>query len=464
VADQNELTRAAAATNAVAVTATETAATATETAAAATETSAVQTRAVLRVILIALAVVAALWMLYALEGVILLVVLAIFFAYLISPVVEFLRRPFHLRGQERVMPRALAVGIVYLVLFGAIGTTLYVLLPRLGEQITDFVKQAPTYLATARGRAATLQSIYQRYQLPPATRDTVNKAVTSAVDSAGTYLSDALKSAVGLVTYIPWLVLIPILAFFFLKDADNFRRAALQMLPVGRWRWRGDELFQDINSTLAAYIRAQLTACLLIGIVCTAGFWLIGVNYWLALGIIAGLFEFIPLAGPLLLAVIAITIASFHSSSAAVTTGVFLIVLRGVEDYVIYPRLIGQGIHLHPLAVILAILCGAELAGITGIFLAIPVVAIISVSYRHILEHKGSEGLVAELLKPAEPAATETPATVDTATTPANTPATAAAAVDSNTLSPDTTPEQMARARPDLLTGNLKLPESQRPN
>jgi len=105
-------------------------------------------------------------------------------------------------------------------------------------------------------------------------------------------------------------------------------------------------------------------------------------------------------------------------------------------------------------------LCGAELAGITGIFLAIPVVAIISVSYRHILEHKGSEGLVAELLKPTDPAATETPATVDTATTPASTPATAPA--DSNALSPDTTPEQMARARPDLLTGNLKLPGSQR--
>ncbi len=459
MADQTEITKVAA-TNAAAAAATRTAATATETAAAATETSAVQTRAVLRVILIALAVAAALWMLYALEGVILLAVLAVFFAYLISPVVEFVRRPFHLRGQERVMPRALAVGIVYLVLFGTVGITLYILLPRLGEQITDFVKQAPTYLATARGRAATLQTLYQRYQLPPAARETVTKAVTSTVDAAGAYLSDALKSAVSLLAYIPWLLLIPILAFFFLKDADNFRRAALQMLPVGRWRWRGDELFQDINSTLAAYIRAQLTACLLIGIVCTAGFWLIGVNYWLALGIIAGLFEFIPLAGPLALAVIAIVIASFHSSSAAATTAIFLVVLRGVEDYVVYPRLIGQGIHLHPLAVILAILCGAELAGITGIFLAIPVVAIISVSYRHILEHKGSEGLVAELLKPTDPAATETPATVDTTTTPASTPATAPA--DSNALSPDTTPEQMARARPDLLTGNLKLPGSQR--
>ncbi len=418
---------------------------------AATEASGLQTRVILRVILIALAVAAMLWMLYALEGVILLIVLAIFFAYLIAPLVEFVHRPFKFYGKEHVMPRVLAVGIVYLVLFGALGTSLYFLLPRLGEQITEFGKQAPTYLATAKGRAQTLQGIYQRYQLPPATREAVNNTITRTVEAAGEYARTALLAIVGLLAYIPWLILIPILAFFLLKDADNFRRAALQMLPVGRWRWRGDELFQDMNSTLAAYIRAQLTACLLIGAVSTIGFAIIGLKYWLALGIIAGLLEFIPLAGPLVLAIVAIIIASFSSTNEAIYVGVFLLVLRGIEDYVVYPRIIGQGIHLHPLAVILAILCGAELAGVAGIFLAIPVVAIISVSYGHMLEHKGSEGLVAELLKPAEQAApaSEEAARAETATQ---------AALKSDKLTSDTTPEQMARVRPDLTTSNLKLP------
>ena len=66
------------------------------------------------------------------------------------------------------------------------------------------------------------------------------------------------------------------LSFFLLKDAETFRRSALQMLPSGRWRWRGDEFFQDINSTLAAYIRAQLTACVFIGVICALGFTLLG--------------------------------------------------------------------------------------------------------------------------------------------------------------------------------------------
>jgi predicted PurR-regulated permease PerM len=118
------------------------------------------------------------------------------------------------------------------------------------------------------------------------------------------------------------------------------------------------------------------------------------------LGIIAGFFEFIPLAGPLTVAILAVVLASFHSSGQALAVFLFLVVLRIIHDYVTYPRIIGQGIHLHPLAVVLAILCGAELAGIAGIFLAIPVIAIISVTYRHWMEHRGAdEGLVATLLQ-----------------------------------------------------------------
>jgi AI-2E family transporter len=84
-------------------------------------------------------------------------------------------------------------------------------------------------------------------------------------------------------------------------------------------------------------------------------------------------------------------------------------VLRIAQDYAIYPRLIGQGIHLHPLAVIFAILAGETLAGVPGVFLAIPVVAILTVSYRHWLEHRGSEGL-ADLLEPTLTAASPAPA------------------------------------------------------
>jgi predicted PurR-regulated permease PerM len=428
-----------------------------ETAAAtATEVGWMRTRFILRVIFTAIVVWfaarALLWAFQALESVILLVVLSIFFAYLIAPLVEVVRRPFNVGGRERIVPRALAIGAVYLAIFGSIGVTLYFLLPGLGNQVTQFAKNAPGYFTSARARAQSMNDFYERYRVPQSAREAISRNVTHVIETVGNYTTEGLGNILlSSLTYLPWLILIPILAFFLLKDADSFRRSALQMLPSGRWRWRGDEFFQDVNSTLAAYIRAQLTACLIIGIICTLGFYLIGLPYWLALGILAGLLEFIPLVGPLAIAIVAALIAGFYSFNQALIVLIFLGVLRIVQDYVIYPRIIGQGIHLHPLAVILSILAGAELAGVAGIFLAIPVVAIGTVSYRHWLEHRGSEGLVADLLKPEEAAgaAQEAEAIAEAKLPePEDTHPTRA-----------TTTEEMVRARPDLTTGELKMPK-----
>jgi predicted PurR-regulated permease PerM len=381
---------------------------------AASEAAWPQTRAILRIIFIIMLVAAGLWVLYALTGVLLLVVLSVFFAYLIAPLVELVRRPFKLRGRERTLPRGLAIGIVYFVIFGSLGLAMYVLVPRLGTQMAEFTRNAPEYLTNAEAFAKKMDTIYDRLRLPPSVRRNANDAVNGTLASAKTYIvgeeggegGEGVKSALAFLGYLPWLILVPILAFFLLKDADSFRRSALQMLPQGRLRWRGDEFFQDVNSTLAAYIRAQLIACLLIGVLCTAGFMLIGVRYALVLGVIAGLLEFIPLVGPLVVLLIAVTVASFYSVNQVILVLIFLGVLRIVHDYVTYPRIIGSGIHLHPLAVILSILAGHELAGVAGIFLAIPVIAIVTVTYRHWLEHRGSTGLVAEFLKPAEQAVT----------------------------------------------------------
>ncbi len=362
-----------------------------------------QTRAILRVIVMALAVAATLWILYALRGVILLVVLAIFFAYLLAPLVECACRPVTVRGRQHVMPRPLAIGVVYLFILGSLALAAALLLPQVGTQITQFAQEAPSYLDLARSQALGWTTSYEEYRLPAAVRDAINKSATRAVEIAGTYVTEGLGNVLmQLLGYLPWLMLIPILAFFLLKDSASFRASALQTLPQGRWRWRGHEFLQDINAALAVYIRAQLIACLLIGTVCTVGFYLIGVRYALVLGLVAGLLEFVPLVGPLVVALIAALIAGFSSIKQALGVLVFLGIVRIVHDYVIYPRIIGHGMPLHPFAVIVAVLCGAALAGVPGIFLAIPTVAILSVGYRHWREHTGSEGLVANLLKPRE--------------------------------------------------------------
>jgi predicted PurR-regulated permease PerM len=114
------------------------------------------------------------------------------------------------------------------------------------------------------------------------------------------------------------------------------------------------------------------------------------VPYGVVLGAVAGLAEFIPLVGPVLVALAAATLAALHAPVLAFWVLVFLGVVRLLEDYVIYPRLVGTVIHMHPLAVILAVLAGAELGGVAGIFLSVPVVAVLSAAYEQYQVYAGT--------------------------------------------------------------------------
>jgi predicted PurR-regulated permease PerM len=401
------------------------------------------TRVVLRVIMVLLAVGVVLWVISKITGLLLLLVLSIFFAYFVSPLVEFLRRQRTIRGRTIAIPKVVAIALAYLIILAAIVFVVFVILPSLSSQFPEFAGQARGYWKSLGQR--TQQIVTYSNRMPPPVVEAVNNAVPKVVDKVSETATEFATALLGYVVYVPWLILIPILAFFLLKDAESFRRSALLMLPRGRWRWRGDEFFQDINSTLAAYIRAQLTACLFIGIICSIGFTLLRLPGALVMGVLAGAFEFVPLVGPLSIALLAALLATFNAGPFnAFLVLLFLGVLRIVQDYVIYPRLIGQGIHLHPLAVIFAILAGEKLAGVAGIFLAIPVVAIFTVSYRHWMEHRGSEG-IADLLEPNAADATKVAAV---------------AAATAEELHSDTTADEMGRARPDLTTGELKMPEN----
>ena len=163
-----------------------------------------------------------------------------------------------------------------------------------------------------------------------------------------------------------------------------------------------------MNTTLAAYTRAQLLSCLIIATECTIGFWIIGLKFALLLGILAGIFEFVPLLGPVTIGIfVTITAASSDNPRNAIYVAIFLVVARIVHDYVTYPRIVRGGIHMHPLAIILSVLAGEQIAGIPGVFLSIPIVAVCTVIYRHVLEHQGRRGLLSGLIRDVEVATEE---------------------------------------------------------
>lgn len=324
-----------------------------------------------------------------------LLVIAVFIAYLLAPLVNLIRRPFAGKRFDRLMPRPLAILLAYTLVFTALTVGVVSLAPQVAEQGKEFGNNLPAYASSIRRSFNDMNRRFDRLRIPEEVQAKINDQAILVGESITTWFGVFLWTA---ILYLPGLVLIPILSFFFLKDFNLLRLAILRMFPAGPYRMRADRILQDVNSTLASYARAQIISCVLIGTVCTIGFYVIGLKYALLLGILAGVFEFVPLLGPASLAIIAVSTAAFSDQPwRAFYVAAFLLILRGVHDYVTYPRIVRGGIHLHPVMIILSVVAGEQIAGIPGVFLAIPVVAIITVLYRNIVEHRG-KNVVAELL------------------------------------------------------------------
>ena len=329
-----------------------------------------------------------------------LVVVSIFLAYLIDPLVRAIQRPFAETKFERWMPRSLAIALTYIIVGGILSVAIASVAPSVIQQGKDFGANFPAYAASFRQGLSDLNRRFDRLRVPEDLQARINEQAIAVGERITAGFGNAL---IGAATYLPWLIIIPIFSFFFLKDVNSFRVVVLRVFPAGRWRVRAEKVLQDVNATLAAYIRAQLISCLLIGTICTIGFYLIGLKYALLLGIIAGIFEFIPVIGPLTIAIIVTLTSAFSDqpNNAFYVAG-YLIVLRIVHDYFTYPRIVRGGIHLHPVVIILSVLAGEQVAGIPGVFISIPIVAIATVFYRHIIEHQGGQGMFAKLIESEE--------------------------------------------------------------
>jgi predicted PurR-regulated permease PerM len=338
---------------------------------------------VLQVILTATGALIALWLIYALRSVLILLAFTIIFCYLVNPLVELVERLPVFRRREIRIPRWLAVAIVYLGLIVSLFFTLERIVPLLTEQLTAFFENMPGYARGLNQYVQWLTALPSRYRLPANWKQSLIDSLNGASLNLVEWVKLVIAKTLQVTLYLPWLVLIPVIGFFFLKDAKMISDKLLTSFPHADKRYRVALFLKDVSATLAAYIRAQLLACLIVGFIEGIGLWLLGIPYPLVFGVGAGLLEFVPIVGPLTLGIVACFVAGFASWRHALLIGGFLALFRIIHDYVIYPRLISEGIEMHPVVVILAVLCGAELGGVVGVFLSVPVMALLIVCYRH---------------------------------------------------------------------------------
>src|ERR1043166_9562732 len=183
-----------------------------------------------------------------------MIVLSVFLAYLIDPLVRVIRLPFEQHNFAKFMPRVLAIVIAYVCLFVIVGAAISYIAPRVADQAKEFSTNLPGYIQAIRARTNDIDRRFDRLRVPDEVQAELNKKVTDL----GSDITAAVGNFVLLsVTYLPWFILVPILSFLFLKDANLFRLAVLRMFPAGHYRIRAESVLEDVNKTLAAYTRSE---------------------------------------------------------------------------------------------------------------------------------------------------------------------------------------------------------------
>lgn len=343
-------------------------------------------------LLVTLVVLAVVFDQFAATGVFLVVFLSFVLAYLIAPAVERLR---YAAAPSR-RGRPLSRGVSVLVIYGLVAAVTFPLWTfagqRLGPALERMSVLVPQHTARFIGQLRASEGWHDSLGLPMAVNTPVGamtRRVTRSLEGEARALG---AEVIGIRGLVPWLSTVPVVAFLLLTRWHRFRRSTTRALPTPHLQWRGNEFLRNLNRILAVYTRAQVASAVLVGFMCWAGFAALGLPYPGTLGIAAGVLEMVPLAGPLVVAVVATAMAG----ERVVAVLVFLAGLRLVQDYAIYPRLISRVMHLHPVAVVLALWAGAAIGGIVGVCLAIPIVGMTQVAHRHWREYREIEDLVKE--------------------------------------------------------------------
>ncbi|HXZ79182.1 MAG TPA: AI-2E family transporter [Terriglobales bacterium] len=323
---------------------------------------------------------------YSARRIILLFVLAIFFAYLLNPVVKFLQSHSlffrNLRG-----PAVVEVYLAFLILIGVLG---YLFAPGAARRTVKFMDQVPVVMdGLATGNIAG--DLRQKYDWSEeqeirfrAFLARHREGIQSLVPTVDRYISNAAQ-------IIGWSLLIPVLAIFFLRDGQHIADVLIRILfPSNRYA-RVWTVANDLHEMLTRYVRAQLLLCGLSFLFYLIALLLLGFPHAILFASLGGVLEFIPVAGWITTFATIVGVGLLNHCHW-LWMAALLLIWRVIQDYFATPRIMGSHLKIHPLAAIFAVLVGAEIGGIVGVYLAVPLMAALRLIFSAYAGERTSRG------------------------------------------------------------------------
>lgn len=320
-----------------------------------------------------------LWLVFELRELFVLLIVSYSIAYIVDPVVSAI--------QVRGVSRANAIFLFFTILFLAIIAVFSSAVGSITSEATSLINNLPVYVESARDRAipllGRLQAKFPGFNLEGLLQYVNGESVRKLL----TGLYSTLMGGYSIALTILNLALLPFVVFYFALDFRRMHEGLLGLFPMTK-QHKVREIAAEINQFVSAYVRGQLLVGAILAVLYSTGLFIIGVDFWLLLGLISGFGNLIPYVG----FVVGILLSSIM---ALVTYGDFSHLLQvwalyagvqALEGTVITPKIVGSKVGLSPLIIMLALVIGGNLFGLIGIFLAVPVAAVVRVLGRHFRE------------------------------------------------------------------------------
>lgn len=297
------------------------------------------------------------------------VIAALVLSYLLDGIVVAL--------QARGMPRLMAVAAVFVVFMMFLAFTLLGLLPRLSYQVTQLVNQLPSIIGKGQEAIMQLPTRYPDLFSEAQVQDIINTIRAELAGLGQRVLSVSIASVVGIITLLVYLVLVPVLVFFLLKDKQRIMAWIAAYLP--RDRALSTRVWREVNGQIANYVRGKIWEILIVGSVTHLTFLVMGLQYAVLLATLVGLSVVIPYIGA---AVVTLPIAAIAFFQWGWTPEFWYVlvaygIIQALDGNVLVPLLFSEVVNLHPVAIIIAVLVFGGLWGFWGVFFAIPLATLV---------------------------------------------------------------------------------------
>lgn len=320
---------------------------------------------------------------YSLRSVLTPFVYAAAIVYVLKPGVDFL--------EGRGLSRLNSILLAYLVLILAFSLIMLFVIPVVVQEVTNLVKDLPGYVKLGQETFSRYVGIFRELRIPKEATKVISQGLDHLKRSLLSVLVRVPGATIGLFGAFFNLILAPIIAFYALKDMDRIKGGALRLIAPP-YREEGKAVLGKIDRALKGFVRGQLTGAIIVGIMSTVGLAILGIDFAVIIGMLAGLFNLIPYFGPVIGAIPAVIIALIKFSVwRAVAVVVMFLIVQQLDSQVVSPYLMKRYVGIHPLLVIFALLVGGVLLGLMGMLIAVPVTAIAMVLANHFLDKRERE-------------------------------------------------------------------------